>query len=72
MFTNLTSLLMNWLGRYARVVDYLAVKKVDQGEALGGGSTLHFVSDTGRPGQKCWKNDFISSHLLSFATTPYH
>jgi hypothetical protein len=52
MFTNLTSLLMNWLGRYARVVDHIAVKNVDQGEALGGGSTLHFVSDTDWPGQK--------------------
>jgi hypothetical protein len=42
---------MNWLSRYALVVDHLAVKNVDHGEALGGGSTLHFVNDTGRPGQ---------------------
>jgi hypothetical protein len=26
IFTNLTSLLINWLGRYARIVDHLAVK----------------------------------------------
>jgi len=33
------------LGRYARVVDHLAVRNVAQGALLGGGST-------GRPGQK--------------------
>jgi hypothetical protein len=38
---NLTILLINWLGRYARVVDHLAVKNVAQGAPLGGGSTLH-------------------------------
>jgi len=32
---------MNWLGRYAGVVDYIAVKNVAQGAPLGGGSTLH-------------------------------
>jgi hypothetical protein len=37
----LTSLLINWLGRYARVVDHTAVKNVAQGVPLGGGSTLH-------------------------------
>jgi hypothetical protein len=63
---------MNWLGRYALVVDHLAVKNVALGEALGGWSTLHFVNDTGKPGQIWWKNDFVSSHLLSFAITPYH
>jgi hypothetical protein len=31
---------MNWLGRYARVGDYLAVKNVAQGAPLGAGSTL--------------------------------
>ena len=29
------------LGRYARVVDHLAVKNVPQGAPLGGRSTLH-------------------------------
>jgi len=29
------------LGRYARVVDHLAVRNVAQGVPLGGGSTLH-------------------------------
>jgi hypothetical protein len=51
MFTNFTSLLLNWLGRYAMGVDHLTVKNVDQGEALGGGSNVQFVNDTGRPGQ---------------------
>jgi hypothetical protein len=32
---------MNWLGRYARVVDHLAVKNVAHDAPLGGGSTLH-------------------------------
>jgi hypothetical protein len=72
VFTNLTSFLINWLGCYALFVDHLAVKNVDLGEALGGGSTLHFVNDAGRPGQIWWKNEFVSSHLLSFAITPYH
>jgi hypothetical protein len=35
--TNLTSLLMNWLGPYARVVDHLAVKNFAQGAPLEGG-----------------------------------
>jgi len=30
-------LLINWLGRYARVVDHLAVENVAQGAPLGGG-----------------------------------
>jgi hypothetical protein len=34
-------LLVNWLGRYARVVDHLAVENIAQGVPLGGGSTLH-------------------------------
>jgi len=29
------------------------------------------VSDTGRPEQKLWKNDFVPSLLLSFVTTTY-
>jgi hypothetical protein len=41
LFTYLTSLIISWLGRYARVIDHLAVKTVDQGAPLGGGSTLH-------------------------------
>ena len=38
-FTNLTILLIKWLGRYVRVVDHLAVGNVAQGAPLGGGST---------------------------------
>ena len=34
-------LLTNLLGRYARVVDHLAVRNVAQGAPRGGGSTLH-------------------------------
>jgi hypothetical protein len=44
IFTNLTSSLINWLGRYARLVDRLAVKNVAQGAPQGGGSTLHSLS----------------------------
>ena len=33
---NLTSLLIDWLGRYARFVDHLAVRNVAQGAPLGG------------------------------------
>jgi len=43
IFTNLTSLLINWLVRYARAVDHLAVKNVAQVAPLGGGSTLHLL-----------------------------
>jgi len=40
---------MNWLSRYARVVDHLAVKNVAWGAPLGGGYTLHpqIVEDGG-------------------------
>ena len=34
-------LLINWLGRYARIIDHLAVKNVAQGAPVRGGSTLH-------------------------------
>jgi hypothetical protein len=37
-------LLIDLLGRYARVVDHLAVKDVAQGAPLGGGSTLHHLA----------------------------
>jgi hypothetical protein len=40
---------MNCLGRYVLGVDHLTIKNVGQGEALGGGSTLHLVNDNGRP-----------------------
>ena len=33
--------LIDWLDRYARFVDHLAVRNVAQGAPLGGGSTLH-------------------------------
>ena len=36
-----TYILINLLGRYARVVDHLAIRDVAQGAPLGGGSTLH-------------------------------
>jgi len=43
-FKGLTSLLMNWLGRYATNIYHLAVKNVAQGAPLGGGSTLIFCN----------------------------
>jgi len=33
----------NRLGRYARFVDYLAVRNFAQGAPLEGGSTLHYI-----------------------------
>ena len=39
--THILKLLTNLLGRYARIVDHLAVRDVAQGAPLGGGSTLH-------------------------------
>ena len=36
-------LLIDLLGRYARVVDHLAVRDVAPGAPLGGGSTLHLL-----------------------------
>ena len=41
LITLILKLLTNLLGRYARVVDHLAVRDVAQGAPLGGGSTLH-------------------------------
>jgi len=43
---------INWLGRYARVVDHLALKNVAQGAPLGGGSTLGMIA---------WARIFIAS-----------
>ena len=40
---DLLPLLMNWLGRYARGVDHLAVKNVALGAPLGGGSNLRLL-----------------------------
>jgi len=37
--------LIGLLGRYARLVDHLAVRDVAQGAPLGGGSTLHYFCD---------------------------
>ena len=41
LITHILKLLNNLLGRYATVVDHLAVRDVAQGAPLGGGSTLH-------------------------------
>jgi hypothetical protein len=41
IFNDLTIWLINWLGRYARVIDHLAVENVAQVAPLGGGSILH-------------------------------
>jgi len=45
----LTSLLINLLGRYAKVVDHLAFVNVAQGAPLGGGSTLHPIEPYRNP-----------------------
>ena len=44
LITHILKLLTNLLGRYARVVDHLAVRDVAQGAPLGSGSTLHPLS----------------------------
>ena len=40
LITHILKLLTNLLGRYARIVDHLAVRDAAQGAPLGGGSTL--------------------------------
>jgi hypothetical protein len=47
--------LFSWLGRYAKIVDHLAVKNVAQGAPLGGGSNLH---------------DCLGTHLHRIAVRP--
>ena len=44
LIKHILKLLINLLGRYARVVDQLAVRDVAQGAPLGGGSTLHSIA----------------------------
>jgi len=45
MIMHILKLLINLSGRYARVVDNLAVRNVAQGAPLGGGSTLRPIRD---------------------------
>jgi len=37
------SLLIDWLGRYARFVEHLAIRNVAQGAPLGGGLSFMFT-----------------------------
>ena len=60
LIKHILKLLINLLGRYARVVDHLAVRDVAQGAPLGGGSTLHPDGELTFP--------FITTPV----TTPYH
>ena len=55
--THILKLLTNLLGRYARVVDHLAVRDVAQGAPLGGVSNLH----------PSWEHIFTA---LEFVPTP--
>ena len=61
LITHILKLLTNLLGRYARVVDHLAIRDVAQGAPLGGGSTLHPILRT-EITQSKWKSfqNFIS------------
>jgi len=56
--TNILKILINLLGRYARVVDHLAVRDFAQGASLRGGSTL-------QPGE-------LTFLFTTPVTTPYH
>jgi hypothetical protein len=53
---------INWLGRYARVVDHLAVKNVAQGSPIGGGSTLSMIA---------WAHIFIAQQSALTPTGCY-